>query len=301
MQRRHDARPVERPEMHVVDLANAADMGGEIACDAVPVEILGDAFEQDMRGFARQGPGAAEDQHRDQRRQERVDQHPAGGQDDQRRSDRRGRAEQIAHHVQDRAAHVEALAVAAVQHHEAGDVDQETERGDHQHRSAEHRPRRRKPLERLVDDPEADGEDGQPVGVGDHRLDPVEAIGEPCSRRRPARWKAYQARPSEIVSVSIWAASATSASDPVSHPPSASATMKPAVSTAAISTRRLRRCRPGPWSWPPWPWSCVMARRLRRSARSSSRRRFCSAVGAEIGRIEPCLDRLRAAPAIPCR
>ena len=116
MQRRHGLRAVERPDMHVVDLAHAGDIGDDVAGDAVAVELGRRAFEQHMGGVAHQRPRRRQDQQRDQHRQDRIDRRPAGRQDDQRRDDRAGRAQHVAEHMQDRAAHVEAAAVAAMQH-----------------------------------------------------------------------------------------------------------------------------------------------------------------------------------------
>ena len=117
MQRRHVPRAVERPDMHVVDLAHAADMGGEIACDAVAVEIA--------RGRLRAGHG----------RTSRISDQALRRISTETSTDRigsigvqpvarmtsaatiaAGRAEQVAQHMQDRAAHVQAVAVAAMQH-----------------------------------------------------------------------------------------------------------------------------------------------------------------------------------------
>ena len=69
--------------------------------------------------FADQPPGASDEKHRDEDRQQRIGRQPAGHQDDQRRRDRRYRTQQIAEHVQDRAAQIERLSVAAVQDEEA--------------------------------------------------------------------------------------------------------------------------------------------------------------------------------------
>ena len=85
--------------------------------------------------------------------------------------------------MQDGAAHVEAFAVAAMQNEEVDDVDDEAEPGDDQHRSAQHRRRVVDAVERLDSTiHSADGEDGDAVGVGDQRLDPVEAVGEARGR-----------------------------------------------------------------------------------------------------------------------
>src|SRR5678815_965524 len=49
----------------------------------------------------------------------------------------------------------------------------------------------------------------------------------------------------------MWPASASSASDPVQSPPTASASMWPAASTSTIARRPWRRCEPaGGWRWP---------------------------------------------------
>ena len=113
MQRRHQLAPVERPDMHVMDVRHALGMRSEIGGDGIPVDMRRRRLEQDQPGFAHQPPGADDKQSRDQDREQRIGRQPAGREDDERRDDRRDRAEQIAEHMQDRAAEIERLAVAA--------------------------------------------------------------------------------------------------------------------------------------------------------------------------------------------
>ena len=194
-----------------------------------------------MGGFAHQRPGAVgQDQHRDQHRQDRVDRHPAGRQDDQRRDDRAAEPSRSPSTCRIAPRMLRLSRSPPCSTIEAGDVDQQAERRRPPASARRAPASAREALQRLVDDPQRDGEDGQAVGVGDQRLDPVEAIGEPRGRRRVRRdGRHTRQAPARSKSVSMWPASATSASDPVSKPPSASATMKPPVSAAAISTRVL--------------------------------------------------------------
>ena len=106
---------------------------------------------------------------------------------------------------------------------------EQAEHRDHHHDAAEHRAARLdQPLDRLVDDPRGDGEQRKPVGEGDQHLEAVEAVGAlPVGRAARSR-KPNQASASEAKSVSMWPASASSASEPATMPPATSANMKSA-------------------------------------------------------------------------
>ena len=93
--------------MHVVDILDAGDIAHDIVRDRIAVDMRRRGFEQDQPGSAHELPGAAEEQQADQHGEQRVGLRPAGEEDDERRQDRRGRAEQVAEHVQDGAAQVE--------------------------------------------------------------------------------------------------------------------------------------------------------------------------------------------------
>ena len=99
--------------------------------------------------------------------------------------ERRHRAEQVAEHMDEGAAHVEILAVGALQQEERGDIHQQAEHGDDHHDAARHLRGGHQPLDRLVDDPRGDGEQREPVGEGDQHLEAVEAVGAPPVRRTP--------------------------------------------------------------------------------------------------------------------
>ncbi len=100
--------------------------------------------------------------------------------------DRAGRAEQVAHHVDQRATHVEVVAVAAVEQQEHADIDQEAEDGDAQHGAAHHRLRRHQAARCLDDDAAGDNEKHQAVAEGDQHLQSFEAVGA-LVVRGPAR------------------------------------------------------------------------------------------------------------------
>ena len=70
-----------------------------------------------------------------------------------------------------------------------GDIDQQPQARDDQHGTAEHRRGRQKALPRFIDDPQRDDEDGEPVGVGDKRLDATEPIGEAAGGRPVGKMK----------------------------------------------------------------------------------------------------------------
>ena len=85
-------------------------------------------------------------------------------QQDHRAGDqRRHRAEQVAEHMDGRAADIEIVAVGAVQQREGGDVHEKPEHGNDDHDAARHLGRGHQPLDRLVDDPGGDGEQRKPL------------------------------------------------------------------------------------------------------------------------------------------
>ena len=72
--------------------------------------------------------------------------------------------------------------------------------------------------------------------------------GEVYFTTRRDSLKANQASDSEAKSVSIWPASAMSASEPATMPPMISANMKPPVSSAARPRRRSLLVAASPWA-----------------------------------------------------
>ena len=79
--------------------------------------------------------------------------------------------------VQQRGAQVEVAAVAARQHPEAREVDEEAGGRDGEHQAALDRARVGEPLDRLDDDPGGDREEREAVDEGGEHREPVEAVG----------------------------------------------------------------------------------------------------------------------------
>jgi hypothetical protein len=72
--------------------------------------------------------------------------------------------------VQQRAAHVEVLAAAAVQNEECGDVGCQAPDCHSEHGAAQHWNRIGKPPHCLDEDPRGNGEQGQPIDEGGENL-----------------------------------------------------------------------------------------------------------------------------------
>ena len=75
------------------------------------------------------------------------------------------------------------------------------------------------------------------------------------SAGREAKRTASRASPSAATSVSMCPASETSASDPERSPPTASATMIPAVTRSESPRRRALWAVDAPWAPAAWSWS----------------------------------------------
>ena len=186
VQRHHRPFLGDRPGMDVVNVLDIGDRRLQVVLNIGHRHAGRRGFQQDVGGIAHDMPAAPQDDDGDQHRDERVGGRPAGGHDDRRRDDGADGAEQVAHHMNQGAAHVEVLAVAAVEEHEHADIDGEADGRDHQHGAAHHRLRRHQAPRRLDDDAAGDDEQHQPVAEGDQDLQPLEAIGAPAVGR-PAR------------------------------------------------------------------------------------------------------------------
>ena len=160
--------------MHVLDDGNVRD---QIAADVVDIQLLRHAFEQDVGRVPHQEPGAAQHQQPDQHGEDRVDRHPSGRHDDQRRADRRHRAQHVAPHVEQGAPYVEVVAIGAVKHRECGDVGREAQPRHRQHGAGQHLRRVQQPVDRLAEDPDADEDEADPVGEGGENGEAVIAVG----------------------------------------------------------------------------------------------------------------------------
>ncbi len=124
---------VTDPDVHVVHRGDAGDSEEATARRRRRSNVLRHPVEEDDTALAHQAPGAAEDDHRDEDRDDRVDPHPPGEVDHHRRDERTDRTEDVAENVEVDAAGVEVVAAVAVQ-------DRQRDEVDHQ---AGNRPRRR--------------------------------------------------------------------------------------------------------------------------------------------------------------
>ena len=229
--------------MQVVNLVHAGVRGHRHA-DLLGVESLGCGFEQHVDCLLQDRPRAGGDQQRDQDRHDRIDRLPAGEDDHEGGDDHADRAGQVAEHVAERCAYVEAFA-ARTDQDPGGEQMLTTSPSDrdHQHAEAEDLDRVLEPPDRLDDHPDRDDHEQHAVDQCGEDLGPLEAEGSLRRRRSGGeRDRAARARNREKLSESMCPASASRARLPVSSPPTASATMKPAVRSAA--TIRARRSAP---------------------------------------------------------
>jgi len=70
---------------------------------------------------------------------------------------------------------------------------------------------------------------------------------------RVASDAAHSERPIATASVSMWAASETSASESAIRPTTISTTMRPRIRPSAIASLRRSASAETAWGWPPWP------------------------------------------------
>src|SRR5947209_17130143 len=146
----------DRPDVQVVYGLDADGLKNR-AFDRGEVDVRGRAFQKNVRRLANQIPRTPDDEHRDERAEERVCRVPAEEYDEQARRNRADRAERIAQDVQPRAAHVQVLLVTPVQEPSARQVYDESAHGNQSHRAAALQLRRREPARvSLVENEERD-------------------------------------------------------------------------------------------------------------------------------------------------
>ena len=238
--------------MDVMDVLDAGHGRERSRGDGGALDAGGRAFEQDMGGVAHELAGIAEDQHGDEDREDRIDRHPAGPEDHERGRDGRDRAEEIADDMQERAAQVEVVLVAAMEDEEARDVDDEPADGDDEHRAAQHLDRLGDAPDRLVEDDAGDARRGR--GRWNRRRGSGSARSRSSAADPPAAATGGSRRPrarGPAKSMNMCPASASSASEPENSPPAISASMNVPVSTAAMRMRRSLAWPAWSWSWPP--------------------------------------------------
>ena len=165
---------------------------------------------------------------------------PAGGEDDQRRDDHPGRAEQVGDHVAQRGRDVEALArVPRAGSRAATRLTASPADGDRQHQPRLDLGRIAEPHPGLDEDPDRDRDQGDAVEERGEDLGAPIAEGAAGAAGRPASQAANSATPSERVSESMWPASASSARLSAIRPPTTSTTRKAVVSARTSFRARL--------------------------------------------------------------
>ena len=153
---------------------------GERACDLVRVDAGRRPLEEDPARLAEERPARAQAERGDGEAGDRVEAVPAGREHERTRDRGAGERREIGRDVQERAAHVQALAVGARQHERRDEVHGDADERDDEHDAAVHVGRRDEPAHGAVDDPDADEE----------QRDPVRLRGEDLGASEPERPRA---------------------------------------------------------------------------------------------------------------
>ena len=173
----------DRPHVEVVHLDDARH-GEDRAADVLGGHAARRRLQEDAHGLAEQPPGAGEHEHADEQRDERVGELPARHDDDDAGDDHAHRAPEVGEHVQQRPAHVEAVASRPVQHARRGEVHGEADRADHEHPAAGDVRWVGEAPRSLHEDPDRD--DDEQDAVRERREDLGPPVAEaPLRRRRP--------------------------------------------------------------------------------------------------------------------
>ncbi len=212
--------------------------GQDVRAHLRHVDVLGRRLQQDVQRLAQQLPGARDDHQADQQRGDRVGGLPAGGQDDRGRDQHGERAQRVRRHLQEGAAHVEALLLAAHQQRRARSCSRPGRSG---RRRWSARPRCRR-VRGTAGSPRTAYSRRRRAAAGSWRARPGSRRGRSrrCAARsagRLAKWIASSAMPRPSASVAMWAASATRASESASRPPTISTTITVSVMPSAIRSR----------------------------------------------------------------
>lgn len=134
VQRGDAAAPGELPD---VDMVYAADAGFAFdrRRDRSGFHVVRSAFKQDVGGPAQQLPRAAENQQRDENRQDRISRDPAEIADQQCGDDRDKRSQQVADDVQARAGSIDVIVIVRADDAQDQRVDEQSGHGDDQHQA----------------------------------------------------------------------------------------------------------------------------------------------------------------------
>ena len=162
------------PHVQIVDARHSGD-GDDRLRDGPGVDVRRRLLHQDRGRVAQDAPRAPDYQQRDRNRDDRVDDRPAGRQDDQRCDEDARRAEQVGDHVALRGFDVQALSLRAHEDHRRDAVHREARERHDQHPATEDLGRVPEPLNRLPDDPAAHDHEREPVDERCQDLGPLEA------------------------------------------------------------------------------------------------------------------------------
>lgn len=149
--------------MQVVDVLHAVQRQ-DVRTHLRHVDALRRRLQQYVQGLAQQLHRTRDDHQADDQRGDRVRGLPAGGQDQRGRDEHRERAQGVRGHLQERAAHVQAL-LPASQQRERDHVRQQADRAERDGQPALGGGRRHEPLDGLRKDVAADTEQQQAVGA----------------------------------------------------------------------------------------------------------------------------------------
>jgi hypothetical protein len=172
--RRHDrVLAVHGPGVEIVDRFDAVDERKALANPA-HVEAGRRKLEEDPPRVAQDADASRGDERGDEHADEWVgDEHAAEEEDP--RHDGADRSERVGEHVHERSAHVQVVAIGAVERPGTPQVDHEPERAHDEHGETVDRRRRVEASERLVHDEHGDRDEREGVHEGAERFRPLEA------------------------------------------------------------------------------------------------------------------------------
>ena len=168
--------------MQIVCLDDAR-LGRDRPTDLVRVDALRRDVEEDAAALAEQMPRRPEDEPGDEQARNRVEAVLPGEQDQEPGDRGPGERGEVCRQMEERAAHVQALAAAARQHHRRDEVHRHARKRDAEHEAATHVLRIDQPADGLVDDPAADERERGAVHLRRQHAHAAEAKGPPAGCR----------------------------------------------------------------------------------------------------------------------
>ena len=222
--------------------------GGQRVADRLRVDALGRALEQHAAGVAQQQPARAQHQRGDEQRgdgvgaiEAREEHDRAGGRGGERR-------EEVGEHVRAGALDVERAPLGLAQRgSRAPTFAHAPTQADDEHEAAVDVGDGPQAPDRLDGDDARQHEQRRAVGLGGEDLGAAEAEGEAPGRRARGQPGRVEREPIAAASVSMCAASESSASESARMPATTSTTMKVAMTPSATASQRRSASAAGPW------------------------------------------------------